>query len=505
MLTSSSFARSFGPVAFIGLLCWLAFGLLLPDTASAQDRPTVAPRDTVHNIQIDRGQDVVQPPSLWYQEGDAEPDSLGIIRVPRTSDPDAIEYADVNRGYPVFLQHATFVRDGQVSEVSISDRVLRGDVQGRIIIRPPAEDFYDIAQPFGVGTIRQEPGVETIIDARDWYRASLVNRRTGVEAPADAFHATRELRGMLRSTAPGGESVPFYIVASRPTAREIQQIQIVGAPSQIMRQPVPVTRFLTIRETPPPQAEWITRVGIFAGPNSAGLPALQQDRYNALRIRGDVVSTLRLNVGDTRSFDVSVYGATQPTFSPDGNHHDVPFGVGLAARFGADLSFVLQAIATFEDSPFQTQGFDEGDQRLRLLVGLDNDRDGSRYQLRLGPTYFRDQPTVLDADERGPARELGYSAYGRYLSQERIGGRPFVWDSDLRIDQSWGYAQDTGNSNFTAEARTALKRQFTLGAGTFSIGPAIFGQYVNNIYSETVGFDEFSILFGIEMTSRAIL
>ena len=504
MLITPSFARTVGPVALVGVLCWFSLGVLLPGVASAQDQ-TVAPRDTVHNIRIDRGQDIVQPPSLWYQEGDAAPDSLGIIRVPRTDDPDEIRYPDANRGYPVYLQHATFVRDGQVSEVSLSDRVLSGEVQGRIIIRPPADDFYDIAEPFGVGTIRQEPGVETIIDAREWYRASLMNRRTGLEATADAFQATRELRGRLRSTATGGESVLFYLVASRPTAREIQQIQIVGAPRSIIERPVPVTRFLTIRETPPPQAEWITRVGVFAGPNSAGLPALQQDRYTALRIRGDVVSTLRLNVGDSRSFDLSVYGATQPTLSPDGNHHDVPYGVGLAARFGVDLSFVLQAIATYEDSPFQTQGFEEGDQRLRLLLGLDNNRERSRYQLRLGPTYFRDQATVLDETVRGPARELGYSVYGRYIAQQRMAGRPFVWESDLRVDQSWGYVQDTGNSNFTAEGRTAFKREFTLGAGTFSIGPALFGQYINNIYSETAGFDEFSLLFGFEMTSRAIL
>jgi hypothetical protein len=497
-------ARALSSAALIGVLCWLSLGLLLPNTASAQDQ-TVAPRDTVHNIRIDRGQDIVQPPSLWYQEGDAAPDSLGIIRVPRTDDPDEIRYPDANRGYPVYLQHATFVRDGQVAEVSLSDRVLSGEVQGRIIIRPPADDFYDIAEPFEVGTIRQEPGVETIIDAREWYRASLINRRTGLEATADAFQATRELRGRLRSTATGGESVLFYLVASRPTAREIQQIQIVGAPRSIIERPVPVTRFLTIRETPPPQAEWITRVGVFAGPNSAGLPALQEDRYTALRIRGDFTSTLRLNVGNSRSFDVSIYSATQPTLSPDGNHHDVPYGIALAARFGVDLSFVLQAIATYEDSPFQTQGFDEGDQRLRLLVGLDKNRERSRYQLRLGPTYFRDQPGVLPGDNREPARELGYSAYGRYISNQRVAGRPFVWESDLHVDQSWGYVQDTGNSNFIAEGRTAFKREFTVGSGTFSIGPAVFGQYINNIYSETAGFDEFSILFGFEMTSRAIL
>gem|GEM_PF-3421098 len=505
MIISSS-ARHLTAPACLAVLFLLTFGLLFSSTAFSQDRPTVAPTDSVHNIRIDRGQDVVQPPSLWYQEGTAEPDSLGIIRVPRSGDPDEIRYQELNRGYPVYLQHATFVRDGQVSEVTISDRVLRGKkVQGRIIIRPPAEDFYDIAEPFGVSTIRQEPGVETIIDALEWYRASLVNRRTGQQAPADAFHATRELRGMLRSTAPGGESVPFYLVASRPTAREVQQIQIVGAPSQVIERPVPVTRFLTIRETAPPRAEWITRVGVFAGPNSANLPALQQDRYNALRVRGDVVSTLRLNVGTARSFDFTVYGATQPTLSPDGNHHDVPFGLGLAARFGGDLRFVLQAIATFEDSPFQIQGFEEGDQRLRLLVGLDSDSQGSRYELRLGPTYFRDQSSVLPGDNRGPARELGYSAYGRYLSSQRIGGWPFVWESDLRVDQSWGYIQDTGNRNFTAEGRSALKRRFTMGDGTFSIGPAIFGQYVNNVYSESPGFSEVSILFGFEMTSRAIL
>ncbi len=86
-----------------------------------------------------------------------------------------------------------------------------------------------------------------------------------------------------------------------------------------------------------------------------------------------------------------------------------------------------------------------------------------------------------------------------------MAGRPFVWESDLRVDQSWGYVQDTGNSNFIAEGRTAFKREFTVGSGTFSIGPAVFGQYINNIYSETAGFDEFSILFGFEMTSRAIL
>lgn len=485
------------------LFGWTGF-VMAPGISQAQDRPTVPPNVEESTIQIERGQDVVQPPSLWYQEGNAEPDSLGIIRVPRTGDPDAIEYRDRDRNFPVYLQHATFVREGQVSEIRLSQRVLRGEVPGRIIIRPPAEDFYDIAEPFGVEPIRQEPGEETIIDAREWYRASLQNPATGQFAPASMFHSARELRGRLRSTAPGGERVRFYIVAT-PEVERPAPIRIEAAPARVERRMVPVTRFFTIRETPAPRVEWITHMGLFGGVNTAELPALQEDRYFASRIRGDVTSTIRINVNEDRAFDFSLYGASQPTLSDDGNHHDAPYGLAISGYFGEETQFVIQAMAMYDDSPFQTQNFANGDQRLRLLFGVDDKQGATRYRLRFGPTYFRDQPSVLDKPLRSDSRQLGASAYANLLQDTRIAGRPFVWFYEARAEHSWGFITDGGNRNFTVDGRVALKRQFSLGAGTFSIGPAVYGQYVNNVYDETPGFDELSLLFGLHVTTRSIL
>jgi len=468
--------------------------------ARAQEKPVVPPSTEEENVKIRRGRDIVQPPSLWYQEGNREPDSLGVLRVPccNTGDPDAITYPDAQFNFPVNLQVATFVRNGQIAELPISSEVLEGVTEGRIIIRPPAEDHYDIAVPFGVEFIKQVPGEETIIDAKAWYDASLRNPITGEDAPPDRFHTIRELRGQLRSTARGGESVYFFIVAS-PIARPT----ITLAPLPQERIVIPEARStiaFRMETIQRPGLDWITTTALLFGPNRAEIPGNNMDPYVANRIKGDVVSTLRWHASADESYEFTVFGSSQATFSDAGNHHDVPYGLAIAARFGTVRALELRAEASYEDDPFQRQSFQSGDQRLRLMLGYDYRTPDTHRRVSLGPTYYRDQ-TSLWEDQRSDARELGFTVQGDWNEKLRIGGFVSTLASSVAFNQSWGYIQDAGNSNTTLGGRLALKPNFRFGSAELALGPVAYLQYVYNDYDSIRGFSETNAQVGLELTT----
>lgn len=481
------------------MLC-VALGLWFAHSpVAAQD--VVPPTIDQADVTIDRGQDIVQIPSLWYQEGDEPPDSLGVVRVPRfPTDPDAVTFEDVERGFPVNLQIATFHRDGQVAEVQVSRDVLDGDVEGRLLIRPPEEDHFDIAEPYGVSPLRQEPGEETAIDVAEWYEAALENPRTGEIAPEGSFHATREVRGHLRSTAAGGETVPFFLAVSPEARPEVEPVAVMSTPR--IEEPffTPTVAEVRFRQEPSQRIEWITTTAILGGPNRADMPEFQDPTFEAFRARGDVTSTLRLLLDETRWFDLTFFGASQPTFSGDGDHHDVPYGTRLSARFGEVRAFQLDAFAAFEDSPFQEQGITTGDQRLRVLAGVDTRLENRRYRISVGPTYFRDRPSTFEV--RQEARQLGVALEGEFRQRFSVANQPLVFSAHALGDQSWGYIRDAGNANTNVEGRFSLKRSFTLAGSLFEIGPAIYTQYLNTTYDEIQGFSEWSTLIGLQATTR---
>lgn len=487
---------------------------LPPQEAAAQDPSTVPPSVEREEVQIQRGRDVVQVPSLWYQEGDKAPDSLGVLRVARSpEDPDAMTHPEARYQFPVHLQLATFVRNAQVAEIPMSASVIRGDVRGRIIIRSPDEDDYDIAEPYGVEPIKQVPGEKTIVDARAWYEAALQNPVTGERAPENRFHATRELRGKLRSTASGGEEVRFVLLARQAGA------PATATPNTAPPIPPVRDRFIVSEvrietdaqvdaqtETAPrPPLDWTTTVASLAGPSRADIPA--RGGYNANRIKGDVVSTLRWRVNQRGSYALSFTGSTQATFGDGGGkHNDVPYGVGIAARFGKERALYVRAEAAYEDDPFQAQTFSTGDQRLRLLFGMDYrskvpPAPKTRWRLSAGPTYFLDRPSSWERG-RADARELGVSLKGSLNHRVRIQSFTSTLGVSVDVKQSWGYVRDAGNSNTTLSGRVSFKPNFRLGRSRVRVGPVGYLQYVSNEYADIPGFSEYNLQFGLEATTR---
>ena len=472
----------------------------------AEEKPVKPPSVKEENIQIKRGRDIVQIPNLWYQEGTEAPDSIGVLRVARpTSDPDAVTYPDVGGGFPVNLQLATFVRDGQIAELPISQDVIDGEVTGRIIIRPPVDDYYDIAEPYGVEPIKQVPGEETIVDAREWYEAALYSPVTRTQAPDDRFHNTRELRGRLRSTARGGESVYFYITASRelrPQAVLPPTVPATYVPPATERVFIPEARtdirFEVVR---PPNLDWITTTAVMAGPNRADIPS-RDGQYEANRIKGDVTSTLRWRVDNDERYEVTFYGSTNATVSDNGSHNDVPYGLSVAARFGKARALELRAEAGYEDDPFQAQTFGTGDERLRVLFGYDRATPRLNWRLSLGPTYFRDRQSSWERS-REDARELGLSARAsldrRFRAQARF---PLTLGLLGQAEHTWGYIRDAGNSNLALSGRISLKPSFSVQTTEIMIGPVAYIGYTDSEYAEIAGFSEFNAQFGVEATTK---
>jgi hypothetical protein len=480
----------------------LLIGLTPP--SYGQEKPVKSPSVEEENVRIKRGRDIVQIPGVWYQEGSTPPDSLGVLRVPRAlGDPDVITYPDLQEQFPVDLQLAVFIRDGQIAELPIGDDVISGAVPGRIIIRTPPDDFYDIAQPFGVKPIKQVPGEETIIDAKEWYEAALYNPVTNERAPQSIYHNTRELRGRLQSTARRGETIHFVIPASRlPTPRTVPPPPIPPISERVV---IPEARsYVTIREAGTGRArlDWITTAAALSGPNRADLPGTPD--YEATRIKGDVSSTLRVHVDANELYEITFYGSTNATLGSDGNgdHNDVPYGLSIAARFGETQAFELRAEAGYEDDPFQAQSFGTGDERLRVLLGFDRKTQGTQFGVSLGPTYLRDRPSPPES-VRDDARELGFTlragAEKKFRPQSR---NPILLSATANLDQSWGYIRDAGNRNTTINGRMALKPSFFVRTTQISLGPVAYVEYRKSDYATIEGFSEFNAQFGIEVSTR---
>lgn len=498
----------FFPLHFFPLkVTLLSLALLLVGSLLAvpavQSQSVVPPAVERVDVRIERGQDIVQIPALWYQKGDAPPDSLGELRVPRfPEDPSAIAFTDLKRGFPAHFQMATFHRDGQVAELQVSRDVLNGEVDGRIIIRPPEEDHFDIAEPIGVTPIRQEPGRETIVDIASWYEESLRNSQTGGLAPNNQFHAARELRGYLRSTAEGGEVVPFYIVASPELHQEIQPVAVL--PPRIegpfITPTVRETEFIIQERQSRARVEWISRTGFVSGLNRANLPERQAERFEAFRFRSDVTTSLRWHPRNDRWFEATLFAKSQPTFSDDGNHHSVPYGMQLAARLGDRTAFVARTEAAFEDAPFQQQSLLAGDERIRMLFGIDSRSTYSRYHIMAGPTYFRDRPSIFE--DRPDGRQVGLSAFSEIERVFTISGASFVVHPSSRIDRTWGFIMDSGFTNTQYEGRLGLRYRFAFEQASLEIGPVVVGQYRNSSFPTTRGITDWSILPGLEIKTR---
>ena len=509
--------RATGVVLSMGLLWSLA------GSTAVHAQAPVAPSIQEARVHILRGQDVVQAPSLWYQEGDAEPDSLGIIRIPRgPSDRNAVMFRDASRGFDVNLQHATLTNNGDVTEVHIPTEVLRGERSARFIIRPPADDFYDVTYPEGVKALETTPGEQTVIDVYDWYtsagsRALALAPVRSASIRSVSAHSggrrindlplTRELRGALESTAPGGERVRFYLTVrqdmplERPAPRELALFQ----PISVDRPGPTVTRREIVYRDRPIDAklEWITRVGFMAGPSRATLPRGQNQQYNATRGRGDIATAMRWHTSEDLWFQTGVFAVSQPTVGADESHHDVPYGVQFATRVGNRRAFMFIGDAALEDAPFQQQNFSKSDQRLRMLMGIDVEGARGSYRIMAGPTYFRDQPSIFE--ERTDARQAGVSVLAQWERPFKLGAAPLVADAWARTDHSWGFITDAGSSNTHSTARLALRYRFDLGISTLELGPVVMTQYHDSRFESVDGISEWSLLGGVELKTNVRL
>lgn len=504
----------------------LGLGLLFVLVQSAgpvQAQAPVPPSIQEARVHILRGQDVVQAPSLWYQEGDSEPDSLGIIRIPRgPSDRNAVMFRDASRGFDVNLQHATLTSNGDVTEVRIPTEVLRGERPARFIIRPPAEDFYDVAYPEGVEALETVPGEQTVIDVHAWYTSAGSRalalapvRSTSIRSASarsdgpriNDLPLTRELRGVLQSTAPGGERVQFYLTVrqdmplERPEPRELALFQ----PISVERSGPTITRQRIVYRDRPSAAklEWITRIGFMAGPSRATLPRGQNQQYNATRGRGDISTAMRWHTSEDLWFQTGVFAASQPTVGSEQSHHDVPYGLQFATRVGNRRAFMFIGDAALEDAPFQQQSFSKSDQRLRMLMGLDVESARNSYRIMAGPTYFRDQPSIFE--ERTDARQAGVSVLAKWERPFELAAAPLVADAWGRADQSWGFITDAGSANTHAITRLALRYRFNLGISTMELGPVLVGQYHDSRFESVDGISEWSLLGGIELKTNVRL
>ena len=540
MSTTSLLYRFFWICRFAGLFAGAALLGAVPSDAQTPVAPAV---DRV-DIQIERGDDIVQPPAVFYKRvlDGQDPalvrgDSLGLLQVPRPEALDAIPYVDRGLGVAVNLQHAMVVEDGQVVDVQVSPAAtgrqsssLAAEVRDELIVlRPPESDAFDVAIPDGLTCKRLEPGsredratrgrlygdvpckqvrgIETVVDVAAWYEASMTHPQTGVRARPNGFHNARELRGWLRSLAPGGEQVRFVLVAT-PPAKAVAAPRVAPILDTVLVAPVAqVEGTFRIETVPTSGFEWITTLGALRGPNRSGLPGRPNDpRYEADRVKGDAMTTLRWSVSPQQRYEVTLFGSTQASLSdnPVGNHHDVPYGLRLAARFGEPgrTGLELRLEGSYEDDPFQRNTLSTGDQRIRVLFGLDRGsvRTGpTHWRLSLGPTYFVDRSNIWETRE--DARQLGYSLDGVYHRNVEFLRLPALLSAGVRMDQSWGYVQDAGNRNFSVTGRLSAKPRVDFGGTMIAIGPVLYLHHMDSEYADTPGFDESNAQLGVELTS----
>jgi hypothetical protein len=498
----------------------------------------VAPTIPQSEIEIRRGADIVQPATVFYKRvlpgqalEDVADQPLGVLRIPRPSDLDAIQYTDRSRGFAVNLQHAMIVADGQLVDVQISDRAARGAASASsvehelLIIRPPDDDAFDVTVPDGLECARLTPGsaddqqsrgrlfddrpckqvqgVETVVDVAAWYDVSLTNSLSGIRTVAGSAHNARELRGWLRSLAPGGEQIRFVIVATppaieRPTVVTVRRDTTVFDPALAT-----VDGQFRINRVSVSGFEWITTAAALGGPNRSDLPGRTAPRYKATRLKGDISSTIRWNATPDQRYELSLFGSTQPTLSSQavGDHHDVPYGASVAARFGAPnkVGVELRLEGSYEDDPFQRNTLASGDQRVRFLLGLDRGSlitGRTHWRLSTGPTYFVDRNGIWET--RGTARQLGYTVDG-VLSRVVHTRIPTLLSVGGVVNQSWGYVQDAGNTNLSVAGRLSAKPRLNIGGTMVALGPVVYLSHTESDYADFPGFTENNAQFGVEL------
>lgn len=518
----------------------LSLVLLFGGTAGVRAQVPVAPAMERSEIEIVRGDDIVQPQAVFYKRvRDGEDpalvtgDSMGVLRVPPITELDALPYTDRRKGFSVNVQQAMIVADGQVIDVQVSDDVARPGArssQGDLFVfRPPADDAFDVVVPdaldckrlvpnsdedqrtrgrlYGNRPCKQVPGIETVVDVATWYDASLTNSISGVRAHPGPGHTVRELRGWLRSLAPGGEQVRFAIVVVPPPRPAVASPTPIRLDTVLHSSHFTLENRIQVETVPTSGFEWITTVGVLQGPNWSGLPGRPNaSPYQAHRVKGDVATVLRWQATEEQRYDLTLVGSTQPTLSSDapGNHHDVPYGVRLGARFGErdEPGMEIELQGTFEDDPFQRNTVSKSDQRIRLLVGLDRGalpRDKTHWRLSLGPTYFRDRPNIWE--RRADARQLGYALDGHLTHLLRVKRFATILDAGAQLSQSWGYISDSGNRNADLSGRVSLKPRFRLASTYLALGPALHVSRTISDYAALEGFTESNVQFGLEMRS----
>lgn len=514
-----------------------------PTTGLAQ--APVAPAIERADIEVLRGADIVQPQALFYKRVPVDADSalttedsIGVVQVPRMSDLDAIPYRDRLLGFTVNVQYAMVVSGGQVIDVQVSDYIV--DRTGTpsqeefLILRPPAEDAFDVAVPDGLECARlvansdedlrtrgrlsdrtpckQVPGVETVVDLAAWYDVSLTNIKSGMRVQPGPGHDARELRGWLRSLAPRGEQIRFAIVVTPPPTQiavgpaAIRMDTVVAAPTVTLDGEIRVE----MESLSTSGFEWLTTLSVLQGPNWSGLPGRPDlPNYRGTRLKGDVSTTLRWRATEEQRYDLTLFGSTQPTLSNDavGNHHDVPYGLRLGARFGErdNVGMDLRLEGSFEDDPFQRNTLGDGDQRIRLLAGLDRGalpEDKTHWRLSVGPTYFVDRPNIWEA--RSSTRQLGYSLDGAFDRLLRIKRFATLLDLNAQVVQSWGYISDTGNNNLGLSGRLSLKPRFHFANTYLALGPVVHVGHTRSVYAVMDGFSETNVQFGLEMRSAIL-
>lgn len=528
------------------VLCGLAIVLLMigfvapaPTVAQAPVKPGVERA----GIEIRRGLDIVQPPTVYYKRvyedaaRSSRMDSIGILRVPRPRDLDAIEYRDRSLGFAVNLQHAMVVSDGLIVDVDISRQAENGTragtpaiVEELIILRPPENDAFDVAVPDELKCVDLKPGsaedlasrgslyspenglpapckqvqgIETVVDVAAWYEASMTNPLTGVRATRDRFHNARELRGWLRSRAPGGEQVRFVIVATPPERERFVFRERPGPDNLPFGSINVVVDYRPISES---GFELITSLAALTGPNRSDLPGSPGPQYRARRLKGDALTTLRWNVSSSQRYELHLFGSTQAAISDDapGNHHDVPYGVSLGARFGerTGTGFALRIEGSYEDDPFQRNTLRSGDQRIRIMAGVDHGHifaNRTQWHVAIGPTYFVDRVNIWE--NRSDGRQLGYSIDGGLNRNVRFMRLPSILSAEGHLHHSFGYVQDSGNGNFSLMGRVAAKPRFLLGGTMLAAGPVAHVSYTESRYADIPGFSETNVQVGLELTS----
>jgi len=523
------------------VLLFLLIGFVAPAPTAAQ--APVKPGVERVGIEIRRGLDIVQPPTVYYKRvyedasRSSKLDSIGVLRVPRPSDLDAIEYRDRSRGFTVNLQHAMVVSDGLIVDVDISQQAKNGSRAGTplireevIILRPPDDDAFDVAIPDVLECVDLKPGseedlasrgslytpenglpapckqvqgVETVVDVAAWYEASMTNPRTGARASREEYHDARELRGWLKSRAPGGEQVRFVIVVT-PPERERFVFRERPGPENLSFEPVNVV--VNYRPVSEAAFELVTSLAALSGPNRSDLPGNPGPRYDARRVKGDALTTLRWNVSSSERYELHLFGSTQAAISDDGpgSHHDVPYGASVGARFGDrdDLGIMLRIEGSYEDDPFQRNTLSSGDQRIRIMAGVDHGHilmNRTQWHVALGPTYFLDRVNIWE--NRSDGRQLGYSIDGSLTRKVQFLRIPSILSVGGKLHHSFGYIQDRGNGNFSLIGRVAAKPRLSLGGTMLAAGPVAHVSYTESRYADIPGFSETNVQVGLELTS----